>query len=85
MRKKFKVESSKLKVYKRYVIYSFCLYFSLFTFHFQLLLRMSINSRAAVVMDASTGTILYAKNPDLRCASGKHDKIDDRNRGDRAC
>jgi D-alanyl-D-alanine carboxypeptidase len=61
MRKKFKVEISKLKVSERYL--SFILLFSFFTFHFSLSTSFAddINSRAAVVMDASTGAILYAK------------------------
>lgn len=35
----------------------------------------NINSRAAVVMDASTGKILYAKNPDLRCPPASTTKL----------
>ena len=34
-----------------------------------------INARAAVVMDASTGAILYAKNPDLRCPPASTTKL----------
>jgi serine-type D-Ala-D-Ala carboxypeptidase (penicillin-binding protein 5/6) len=75
MRKKFKVESSKLKVSERYL--SFILLFSLFTFHFSLSTSFAddINSRAAVVMDASTGAILYAKNPDLKCPPASTTKL----------
>jgi len=75
MRKKFKVESSKLKVSERYL--SLILLFSLFTFHFSLSTSFAddINARAAVVMDASTGAILYAKNPDLRCPPASTTKL----------
>ena len=34
-----------------------------------------VRSRAAVVMDASTGKILYAKNPDLRCPPASTTKL----------
>jgi len=75
MRKKFKVESSKLKVSERYLL--LILLFSLFTFHFSLSTSYAddINSRAAVVMNASTGAILYAKNPDLRCPPASTTKL----------
>jgi serine-type D-Ala-D-Ala carboxypeptidase (penicillin-binding protein 5/6) len=75
MRKKFKVESSKLKVSDRYL--SLILLFLLFIFHFSLSTSYAddINSRAAVVMDASTGAILYAKNPDLRCPPASTTKL----------
>jgi len=75
MRKTFKVESSKLKVSERYL--SLILLFSLFTFHFSLSTSYAddINARAAVVMDASTGAILYAKNPDLRCPPASTTKL----------
>jgi D-alanyl-D-alanine carboxypeptidase (penicillin-binding protein 5/6) len=35
----------------------------------------TVNSRAAVVMDASTGNLLYAKNPDLRCPPASTTKL----------
>jgi D-alanyl-D-alanine carboxypeptidase (penicillin-binding protein 5/6) len=34
-----------------------------------------VQSRAAVVMDASTGKLLYAKNPDLRCPPASTTKL----------
>ena len=34
-----------------------------------------VHSRAAVVMDASTGKILYAKNPDLKCLPASTTKL----------
>ncbi|MEW6002119.1 MAG: D-alanyl-D-alanine carboxypeptidase family protein [Nitrospirota bacterium] len=65
MQERFKVESSKLKVNAKGLYFLFLL---LFTFHFSLSTSFAgeINSRAAVVMDAETGRILYAKNPNLR-------------------
>jgi D-alanyl-D-alanine carboxypeptidase (penicillin-binding protein 5/6) len=73
MRKKFKVESSKLRVNT----WCYPLVLLLFTIHFSLSASYAddINSRAAVVMDASTGAILYAKNPDLRCPPASTTKL----------
>jgi D-alanyl-D-alanine carboxypeptidase (penicillin-binding protein 5/6) len=54
------------------------LIFSLFTFHFSLLTAASANdiqSKAAVVMDAGTGRVLYAKNPDLRLMPASTTKL----------
>lgn len=73
MRKKFKVQSSKFKVDKIY----FFFFLLLFTFHFSLSTSFAdeVRSRAAVVMNASTGKILYAKNPDLRCQPASTTKL----------
>ncbi len=84
MGKKFKVQSlrpelrpkvSELEVNKRYFLFFFL--FSLFTFHFSLSssLAEEVYSRSAVAMDASTGRILYAKNPDLRLAPASTTKL----------
>jgi D-alanyl-D-alanine carboxypeptidase (penicillin-binding protein 5/6) len=75
MRKKFKVQSSKFKVQKRYFL-SFMMAL-LFTLHFSLFTAYAdtVHSRAAVVMDASTGNLLYAKNPDLRCPPASTTKL----------
>ncbi|MBM4128860.1 MAG: D-alanyl-D-alanine carboxypeptidase [Nitrospira sp.] len=64
--KKLKVESSKFKVNKKGFLFLFV--FSLFTFHFPLFTSSAdeVRSRAAAVIEASTGRILYAKNPNLR-------------------
>ena len=54
------------------------LIFSLFTFHFSLFTAASANdiqSKAAVVMDAGTGRVLYAKNPDLRLMPASTTKL----------
>lgn len=48
----------------------FTLHCSLFTVHADV-----VHSRAAVVMDASTGQLLYAKNPDLRCPPASTTKL----------
>ena len=73
MEKELRVESLKLRVNKRYLFFIILL----FTFHFSLFTSFAddINSRAAVVMDASTGAILYAKNPDLRCPPASTTKL----------
>jgi len=49
----------------------------LFTLHFSLFTAYAdtVHSRAAVVMDASTGNLLYAKNPDLRCPPASTTKL----------
>jgi D-alanyl-D-alanine carboxypeptidase (penicillin-binding protein 5/6) len=75
MKKESKVQSSllggspggtKFKVTKK--LPPFILIFLLFTLHFSLLSSYAddIHSRSVVVMEASTGKILYAKNPDLK-------------------
>jgi D-alanyl-D-alanine carboxypeptidase (penicillin-binding protein 5/6) len=75
MGKKFKVQSSKFKVNTNILL--LLLVFSLFTFHFSLSssLAEEVYSRSAVAMDASTGRILYAKNPDLRLAPASTTKL----------
>ena len=53
-------------------------YVFLFTFHFSLFAVASaddIQSRAAVVMDAATGRVLYAKNPELRLLPASTTKL----------
>ncbi len=73
--KKLKVESLKFKVNTNILLY--LLVFLLFTFHFSLSssLAEEVYSRSAVVMDTSTGRILYAKNPDLRLAPASTTKL----------
>ncbi|MFZ2197725.1 MAG: D-alanyl-D-alanine carboxypeptidase family protein [Thermodesulfovibrionales bacterium] len=54
------------------------LFFSLFTIYYSLFTVASasdIQSRAAVVMDASTGRVLYAKNPELRLMPASTTKL----------
>jgi D-alanyl-D-alanine carboxypeptidase (penicillin-binding protein 5/6) len=54
------------------------LIFSLFAFHFSLFTVASaddIQSKAAVVMDAGTGRVLYAKNPELRLLPASTTKL----------
>jgi D-alanyl-D-alanine carboxypeptidase (penicillin-binding protein 5/6) len=75
MTKKLKVESPKLKVRTRIsffflAVLFFILYFLLFTAS-----AGEISSRAAVVIDASTGKLLYAKNPDLKLAPASTTKL----------
>ena len=67
--------SSMQRICKRYKMLYFIFlvtaYFLLPTFSF----ADNIYSKAAVVMDASTGKILYAKNPDLRCPPASTTKL----------
>ncbi|MBI5188519.1 MAG: D-alanyl-D-alanine carboxypeptidase [Nitrospirae bacterium] len=72
---KFKVKSLKLKVNTKILLY--LLVFSLFTFHFSLFTSYAeeIRSRAALVMDASTGRVLYAKNPNLKLPPASTTKL----------
>lgn len=73
MEKELRLERSKLKIARKY----FLLILLLFIFHFSLSTSYADNiySRAAVVMDPTTGKILYAKNPDLRCAPASTTKL----------
>ena len=72
-----KSESSKVKG-SGFSILVYVLFFSLFTFHFSLFTVVyaeDIQSRAAVVMDAATGRVLYAKNPELRLMPASTTKL----------
>ena len=75
MKKEFKVQSSKFKVNTK--IFLFFFVFSLLTLNFSLSTSLAdeINARSAVVMDASTGRILYAKNPNLRLPPASTTKL----------
>lgn len=64
------------KSVKKFISFLFLL--SLFSFHLLLFTSASaeeIKSRAAVVMDAVTGRVLYAKNPDLRLLPASTTKL----------
>ena len=57
---------------------SHLLFFLLFTIHYSLFTSAyaeDIQSKAAVVMDAGTGRVLYAKNPDLRLMPASTTKL----------
>ncbi len=75
MKKEFKVQSSKFKVNTKIFLSLFV--FSLLTLNFLLSTSLAdeINARSAVVMDASTGRILYAKNPNLRLPPASTTKL----------
>jgi D-alanyl-D-alanine carboxypeptidase (penicillin-binding protein 5/6) len=64
-----KVKGSRISI-SGYVLL-FTLYFSLFT----VVYADDIQSRAAVVMDAATGRVLYAKNPELRLLPASTTKL----------
>ena len=73
--RKFRVKSSELRVRTEILFYFFVSL--LFIFHFSLPTASAgeVSSRAAVVIDASTGKILYAKNPDLKLAPASTTKL----------
>ncbi|MBI5026918.1 MAG: D-alanyl-D-alanine carboxypeptidase [Nitrospirae bacterium] len=85
MKKQFKVQSfalrvskgSKFKVDERKIL--FLIVFFLFTIHYPLFTASAeasaLTARGAVVMEASTGRLLFAKNPDLRLAPASTAKI----------
>ena len=75
MKKQFNMERSKSLVDGKKILYSFV--FLLLTFHLSLFTASAeeIKSRAAVVMDAVTGRVLYAKNPDLRLLPASTTKL----------
>lgn len=71
---KFKVRSSQLRVKRRILL--FLLIFSLYTLSsLSTPFADEIRSKAAVVMEASTGRMLYAKNPDLRLLPASTTKL----------
>lgn len=72
-----KSESSKVKD-SGFSILVYGLFFLLFTFYcslFTVVYAEDIQSRAAVVMDAATGRVLYAKNPELRLMPASTTKL----------
>jgi len=72
-----KSESSKVKD-GGISILVYVLFFLLFTFDlslFTVVYAEDIQSRAAVVMDAATGRVLYAKNPELRLLPASTTKL----------
>ncbi len=73
--KELKVKNVEFKVNTKFLL---CLLvFLLFTFHLSLFTAYAdeIYSKAAVVLDASTGKILYAKNPSLRLPPASTTKL----------
>jgi D-alanyl-D-alanine carboxypeptidase (penicillin-binding protein 5/6) len=75
MKKRCAIHSSKSLVDTNKVIFSFVIF--LFIFHYSLspAVAAEIKSRSAVVMDAVTGRVLYAKNPDLRLLPASTTKL----------
>ena len=75
MKNQFKVESLKFKVRK---IFLFFMFFSLFTIHYSLftvVYAYDVRARSAIVMEAPTGKVLFAKNPDLKLPAASTIKI----------
>ncbi len=60
---------------ERHRIYLFILLFTVYWLLSTVSSAEEIHSRAVVVMHASTGQILYAKNPDLRCPPASTTKL----------
>jgi D-alanyl-D-alanine carboxypeptidase len=78
MKKQLQVESLKFKVHERNFLFLFSSVVLLFTFYFSLFTVVNadeFNSRSTVVMEASTGRILYAKNPNLRLPPASTTKL----------
>jgi D-alanyl-D-alanine carboxypeptidase (penicillin-binding protein 5/6) len=71
------IDSPASSLSLRLVRNPFFIGFLLFTFHLSLLTASAeeIKSRAAVVMDAVTGRVLYAKNPDLKLMPASTTKL----------
>jgi D-alanyl-D-alanine carboxypeptidase len=75
MKKQLQVKSSKFKTDKKILL--FLLVFSLLIFNFSPATSFSyeFHSRATVAMEASSGRILYAKNPNLRLPPASTTKL----------
>lgn len=75
MKNEFEVQDSKFETQKFNLL--LFIVFLLFTIHYPLfnLQADEISSRSAIVMDSSTGEILYAKNPHLRCPPASTTKL----------
>ncbi len=65
MKKELKVKSSKLGVKKKILLFMVCLFLTLNS-QLSTLFADDISSKAAVVIEASTGRVLFAKNPNLK-------------------
>jgi D-alanyl-D-alanine carboxypeptidase (penicillin-binding protein 5/6) len=66
MIKKLRVNSEELKVKTGMILLTIILLFLTFNFLSSTLLAEEIASKAALVMEASTSRVLYAKNPNLK-------------------
>ncbi len=75
MEKQLLVASCQLSVKTKRLF--FIIVFSLFFFHFSLstLYAEEVTSKAAVVMEASTGRLLFAKNPNLKLLPASTTKL----------
>ncbi|MDO8747065.1 MAG: D-alanyl-D-alanine carboxypeptidase [Thermodesulfovibrionales bacterium] len=74
MKTEFRAKSLALKVKKKNFL---ILFFSLLFFNFQLstCLADETSSKAVVVMEASTGRVLFAKNPNLKLPPASTTKL----------
>jgi D-alanyl-D-alanine carboxypeptidase (penicillin-binding protein 5/6) len=75
MTRKSKVKGSKLRVRTEILLFFLVVLFFILNFSLFTASADEISSRAAVVIDASTGRILYAKNPDLKLAPASTTKL----------
>lgn len=66
MGKKLKFESEKLKVKNKIILLMVIISFLIFNASSSVLFAEEIASKAALVMEASTSRVLYAKNPNLK-------------------
>lgn len=73
--REFQVKSLELRVRTEILFYFLVSLLLIFHFSFFTASADEVSSRAAVVIDSSTGKILYAKNPDLRLAPASTTKL----------
>src|SRR4030066_259115 len=75
MKKQLQVKSSKFKVDTKILLCPLVLTLLIFNFSLATSFAYEFHSRATVVMESSTGRILYAKNPNLRLPPASTTKL----------
>ncbi|MCE5195299.1 MAG: D-alanyl-D-alanine carboxypeptidase [Nitrospiraceae bacterium] len=75
MKDKIKIKKPKIKISEKIIIIIFVFAFLIFTFLFSTAYAQDISSKAALVMEASTGRILFAKNPNLKLLPASTTKL----------
>ena len=76
MKKQFRVQSAESFIDTKWFLYLFVFFiFAIYLLLSSVVFAEEIKSRAAVVMDAVTGRVLYAKNPDLNLLPASTTKL----------
>ncbi|NWF51468.1 MAG: D-alanyl-D-alanine carboxypeptidase [Nitrospirae bacterium] len=75
MERKFKIQDLRFKIQKKVLLSIPIFLFLIFNLLLSISLADDINARSAVVMEESTGRILYAKNPNLRLPPASTTKL----------